>query len=305
MHNCDSLDPLVTPFVDGELPDRDRRAVEEHLRVCPPCHSRVTAERAVHDLLRARRSTLCRTEAPDALHLRCAELVQASRDEQANAETAETRTSQRLQNFQNRELANPNWRQNENQNLQNLQNPNLGTPNLRTRTPNPELRTPYAPWSAFALAASLVAVVGGAFYVATDNTRVMAAQLVADHEKCFAMNSALGTHQSASIVEQSMGAAFDWPVHLPDEPVRAGLELVGARLCMYGQGKIAHIMYRHQGKPVSVFMLPKTMRAQEFVEVLGKEAAIWCANNRTFVVVAGEPRRNVEQIASFMQASLH
>src|SRR6185295_361613 len=119
MHNCDSLDPLVTPFVDGELPDRDRRAVEEHLRVCPPCHSRVTAERAVHDLLRARRSTLCRTESPD---------------EQANAETAETRTSQRLQNFQNRELANPNWRQNENQNLQNLQNPNLGTPNLRTRT---------------------------------------------------------------------------------------------------------------------------------------------------------------------------
>ena len=302
MHNCDSLDPLVTPFVDGELPDRDRRAVEDHLRVCPPCHSRVTAERAVHDLLRARRSTLCRTEAPDALHLRCAELVQASRDEQATAEHAESRP---LQNFQNRELANPNWRQNQNLQNQNLQNPNLRTPNLRTRTPNPELRTPYATWSAFALAASLVAVVGGAFYVATDNTRVMAAQLVADHEKCFAMNSALGTHQSASIVEQSMGAAFDWPVHLPDEPVRAGLELVGARLCMYGQGKIAHIMYRHQGKPVSVFMLPKTMRAQEFVEVLGKEAAIWCANNRTFVVVAGEPRRNVEQIASFMQASLH
>jgi anti-sigma factor RsiW len=307
MHNCDSLDPLVTPFVDGELPDRDRRAVEEHLRVCPPCHSRVVAERAVHDLLRARRSTFCRTEAPDALHLRCAELIHASRDGKAtaaNTEHAETGNSQTRQNFQNVQYL-------ERQN-QNLWNPNLPTPDPRTsnpRTPNAELRTPNASLSSrfapLALAASLVAVVGGAFYVATDNTRVMAAQLVADHEKCFAMNSALGTHQSASIVEQSMGAAFDWPVHLPDEPVRAGLELVGARLCMYGQGKIAHIMYRHQGQPVSVFMLPKTMRAQEFIEVLGKEAAIWCANNRTFVVVAGEPRRNVEQIASFMQASLH
>ncbi|HMF92806.1 MAG TPA: hypothetical protein VKE96_00865 [Vicinamibacterales bacterium] len=157
------------------------------------------------------------------------------------------------------------------------------------------------------MAASLVIVVGGAFvYQATDkSSRLMAAELVADHTKCFALNSALGTFQPASVVEQNMGAAFNWDFHLPKEPVHEGLELVGARLCMYGKGKIAHIMYRHQGNPVSVFMLPKTMRTEEFVEVLGHEAAIWCANNRTFVVVAGEPRRNVEQIASFMQASLH
>src|SRR5262249_6160241 len=119
------------------------------------------------------------------------------------------------------------------------------------------------------------------------------------------MNGTLGMYRPAAAVEQNLSAAFDWPIHLPDHPLTAGLELVGARLCMYGQGKIAHIMYRHQGKPLSVFMLPKTMRAQDFVEVLGHEAAIWCANNRTFVVVAREPRRDVEQVASFVQASLH
>ncbi|HKB13957.1 MAG TPA: hypothetical protein VKD69_25005 [Vicinamibacterales bacterium] len=157
----------------------------------------------------------------------------------------------------------------------------------------------------FALAASLVIVVGGAFYVVSGNPNVMAAELVADHEKCFAMNGTFGMYRPAAAVEQNLSAAFDWPIHLPDHPLTAGLELVGARLCMYGQGKIAHIMYRHQGKPLSVFMLPKTMRAQDFVEVLGHEAAIWCANNRTFVVVAREPRRDVEQVASFVQASLH
>src|SRR3954465_5912385 len=78
MHNCDSLDPLVTPFVDGALPDVDRRAVEDHLRVCAPCHSRVTAERAVHELVRARRAGVPRTEAPDARLPRCAELVHRS-----------------------------------------------------------------------------------------------------------------------------------------------------------------------------------------------------------------------------------
>jgi anti-sigma factor RsiW len=290
MHNCDSLDPLVTPFVDGELPDPDRRAVEDHLRLCPPCHSRVAAERAVHDLLRARRGTLCRTEAPDALHLRCAELVhrQASTPHGGVAGKATA---------ENAEIAEPRTFQNQ-------------TPGTRTPLPDPRPPTAAAFASRFApvaLAASLVVVVGGAFvYQATDKSaRVMAAELVADHAKCFAMNSALGTLQPPSVVEQSMGSAFNWSFHLPDEPVRAGLELVGARLCMYGKGKVAHIMYRHHGNPVSVFMLPKTMRTEEFVEVLGHEAAIWCANNRTFVVVAGEPRRNVEQIASFMQASLH
>jgi anti-sigma factor RsiW len=283
MHNCDSLDPLVTPFVDGALPDGDRRTVEEHLRVCPPCHSRVTAERAVHELLHARRATLCRTVAPDALHLRCAEAAKAAKG--ADAGTAKG--------------------------AENGRTPNLGTrtPNLGTRTPNAERRTPnpfFGRLGPAALAASLVVVVGGAFvYQATDKSaRVMAAELVADHAKCFAMNGALGTHQAASLVEASMASSFDWQMHLPDAS-RAGLELVGARQCLYGEGRIAHIMYRHQGRPLSLFMLPAAVRTQEIVEVLGHEAAIWCANNRTFVLVSGEPRREVEQIASYVQASLH
>jgi anti-sigma factor RsiW len=292
MHNCHSLDSLVTPFVDDELPDADRRAVEDHLRVCAPCHSRVAAERAVHDLLRARRAGLCRTEAPDALHLRCAALVEKSASAQRNdvirtaTAAGAPATDRRAPGPLNRLPP-----------LPRAQNPQPGTPNSIA------LSRRLAP---VALAASLVVVVGGAFvYQATDKSaRVMAAELVADHTKCFALNSALATHQAAWMVEQSMAASFDWRVHLPDEPSREGLELVGARPCLYGEGRIAHIMYRHDGHPVSLFMLPKTVRAQELVEVLGHEAKIWCANNRTFVLVAREPRRDVERIASFVQASL-
>src|SRR5436190_20570507 len=80
MLNCHSLDPLVTPFVDGALADAERRAVEDHLRLCPPCHSRVAAERAVHDLLRARKATLVNERAPDALHVRCASLAARTAD---------------------------------------------------------------------------------------------------------------------------------------------------------------------------------------------------------------------------------
>jgi anti-sigma factor RsiW len=256
---CNRIDTLVTPFVDGELPDPDRRAVEDHLRICPPCHSRVAAEREVHALIRARVPALQKADAPDALHARCwamARLKPAGDHAATNATAPPVALPKRL--------------------------------------------APYA------LAASLVLVVGGAFvYQATDKSaRVMAAELTADHLKCFAMNRAFGMHAGAAAIESSMADVFDWRMHLPSDPGKADLELVGSRECLYGEGEIAHIMYRHQGHPVSLFMLPKSARKEELIEVLGHEAKVWCANGRTFVLVSREPRANVERMASFVQASL-
>jgi len=257
--SCQKIDPLVTPFIDGELPDPDRRAVEEHLRACPPCHSRVVAEREVHTLIREKVPALCKAEAHDALHAKCWEIARLT-----------PRTD-----------ASP-----------------------RAVSPPPALPRRLAP---YALAASLVFVVGGAFvYQATDkSSRVLAAELTADHVKCFAMNGLFGKHQGVDAVESSMAANFGWRMHLPADPARAGLELVGSRQCLYGEGEIAHIMYRHDGHPVSLFMLPKSARTEELVGVLGHEAKIWCEGNRTFVLVAREPRAAVERMASFVQASLH
>jgi anti-sigma factor RsiW len=257
--SCRKIDPLVTPFIDGELPDPDRRDVEEHLSACPPCHSRIVAEREVHELIRARVPAIKKTEAPDSLHAKCWEIARLK----PQPSDAAPRTT------------------------------------LAPVVPSSRL-APYA------LAASLVLVVGGAFvYQATDkSTRVLAAELTADHVKCFALNRALGTHDAAEAVASSMSSGFDWRVHLPDDPAKAGMELVGSRPCLYGEGKIAHIMYRHEGHPVSLFMLPNSARAEEFVEVLGHEAKIWCVGNRTFVLVAREPRADVERMASFVQASL-
>src|SRR5262249_11724868 len=142
------------------------------------------------------------------------------------------------------------------------------------------------------------------YQLTEQSSRVMAAELTADHWKCFAMNRLLGTQQPPASVERAMESGFGWDVHLPDAAARAGLELVGARPCMYGEGKVAHTMYRHEGRPVSLFMLPNAVRRREIVHVLGHEAAIWCVGNRTFVLVANEPAPEVERIASFVQASL-
>jgi anti-sigma factor RsiW len=278
MLNCEAIDPLVTPYVDGQLAAGDRVAVDEHLCACPPCHSRVAAERAVHELIAARKTALTARCAPHSLHQRCATVARGLTAASAASES--------------RSIA-----------PRGFGHGATVPSTIPHRRPPIPLRSRLAP---FAAAASLVVIVGGAFVyqLTQSSSRVMAAELAADHVKCFALNGLLHTHDDAPTVESSMLAGFGWQMHLPSQAAQVGLELVGSRPCLYGEGKIAHIMYRHNGEPVSLFMLPRTARAQEFVQVMGHHAAIWCANNRTFVLLAHEPKAEVERIAAIVQASL-
>src|SRR5437763_1849765 len=205
MSDCRSIDPLITPYVDGDIDPPERIRVDTHVRACPPCHSRVTAERAVRELMRARRGEIAASRAPDSLRTRCTALRGA-------VPAGATR-----------------WR-------------------ARVRP--------------LAIAAGVILAAGGVFvYEATDrSTRVLAAELTADHVKCFGVvNSLVGTNANAAAVEQVMSDVFGWEMHVP-EPAGEGLQLVGARPCLYGKGKAAHLMYRHHGHPLSVFMLPQLNR---------------------------------------------
>jgi len=135
-------------------------------------------------------------------------------------------------------------------------------------------------------------LVGTTFvYQLTDrSTRVLAAELTADHVKCFGvMNTLLGTSADRVTIENAMLSTFGWQMHVPEALGGSGLELVGARPCLYAKGKMAHLMYRHNGHPVSVFMIPNMTRPEnpgtpgipgikdEVVDVMGHEATVWSA----------------------------
>jgi anti-sigma factor RsiW len=273
MSDCTSLDQLVTPYIDDDLPVEQRQFVERHLRVCPPCYTRVSAERAVRDLIVERKPDLGRECASPMLRARCERHGTAQR---AAAEAVA---------------------------LTGAGNAGMGAKPRAGIAPASRLRSRLAP---LALAATLVLIVGGAFtYEATAlSNRVMAAELTADHVKCFAMNGMLGTHDAPAAVEQSMMSGFGWHLSAVERFEEAGLSLVGSRPCLYGGGKVAHMMFHHDGRPVSVFMLPGTVRAEEVVDVMGHEAAIWSAGGRTFVMIARAPRFEAEQMASMVQAAL-
>jgi len=262
MSSCASIEPLLTPYVDNELGPVECRALERHLGQCPPCRSRVEAERSIRSLLQERRQTLRQVCAPGALRARCASLSRKS-------------TTERPQ-------------------------PTGWAGRLFSLTPFTSRLAPLT------VAATLVLLVGGAFvYRITDSSpTVMAAELTADHVKCFVMNAVLRTKDSPAAVESSLASGFDWNVRLPAEINREGLELVGSRPCLYGEGKVAHIMFRHNGRPVSLFMLPRSQRPDQLVKVLGHEAAIWSISDRTFVLVAREGRSEVERMAAFIHAAI-
>ncbi|PWT85144.1 MAG: hypothetical protein C5B57_03530 [Blastocatellia bacterium] len=188
-------------------------------------------------------------------------------------------------------------------------------PALRTRcaalarSGSPAELTP-AIWRArlvpLALAASLVVIVAGAFIyeLTARSTVVLAAELTGDHLKCFRIiNSIVGAQREPARIEGSMASRFDWPMQLPEHAESAGLELVGARPCLYGEGFLAHIMYMHHGHPVSIFMLPGSARATDRVEVMGHRAAIWSVGGRTFVLISDEPQSEVEQMTSFVHSA--
>jgi anti-sigma factor RsiW len=278
--SCASIDSLVTPFIDGELNPVDRQLIEQHLSRCGACRSRVAAEQSVHELMQERKTALCHGHAPAILRSRCAA---AARFSTAGTKPASASSG----NADSAAVGNA------------VGNAIVGK---RVRFG----RRAWAWMAPLSAAASLVVIVGGAFlYQATaESSHLLAAELAADHMKCFAMNAVLGTHQSAETVQSSMAAGFGWNMRLPAGAEREGLELVGSRPCLYGEGKIAHIMYRHNGEPLSLFMLPRTVRPEQLVETLGHECAIWSSQDRTFVLVSRESRADVEKLAQYVDVAM-
>src|SRR5437588_7085958 len=68
MPSCREIDPLLAPYIDGEIALADKAVVAAHLTACPPCRQRAEAETAARETLRSRMSRPC---APEQLRKRC------------------------------------------------------------------------------------------------------------------------------------------------------------------------------------------------------------------------------------------
>jgi anti-sigma factor RsiW len=165
-------------------------------------------------------------------------------------------------------------------------------------------RMPRSRLASFSMAAALTIVLGGVLlYSLTGlSPTVLAAQLTLDHVKCFAFDSQ-STPVDVDAGEQQYARDYGQQVQLPRADV-AGLRLMGIRRCYCGEGAAAHAMYRLNGQPVSLYVIPDARRDRTTTDVFGHDAVIWSRQNATYVLVSREPRATLEALAAAMDATL-
>jgi anti-sigma factor RsiW len=153
-----------------------------------------------------------------------------------------------------------------------------------------------------AVAASLV--LGGGLWltavVTRQSTTVLAAQLAADHVKCFL------TNRDSRVLDPQPVAAFlreryDFHATVPASDASLGLRLVGARRCLSGEGTNAHLLYTWRGQPVSLYMLPGGAHAHGSHDVLGQATEMWAGHNGTYVLVLPESETSPAPLVAYMR----
>jgi anti-sigma factor RsiW len=148
------------------------------------------------------------------------------------------------------------------------------------------------------LAAALILVGGGVLMYGLTrlSPTVLAAQLMLDHVKCFAVSGAAAPIDAAA-GEQQFERDHGWTVRLPRVSV-AGLQLVGVRQCFCAQGgATAHVMYRLAGRPVSLYILPDVSRSSASADVFGHDALVWSRGGNTYVLLGTEPDATMRKLA--------
>ena len=135
------------------------------------------------------------------------------------------------------------------------------------------------------------------FSVATRRSdALLAAQLTADHVKCFEV-FVPNTNAAASEVEEELESKYGWDIHVPPSSDAAGITLLGGRRCLYADGSMPHVMYKAAGSAehVSLFRLDDVTRKPGDVTTLGHHCRIWSRGGHTYVLVL--PKETSPEIA--------
>lgn len=254
MAKCREVEPLFTPYVDGEAGPEERATLDAHLTKCPPCRSRVAGERTAREVLKSRRGELG-APAPPPLRARCAaSAAAASRGALGGGSVASVIRHHR--------------------------------------------------WVPLSLAATLVLAVGWVFLFGINNkVEALAAQLAMDHVKCFRLPMPR-VPPDAAAASREWSASQGWALAVPSSAPSEQLELLGVRRCLSSEGRVAHVMYRWRGAPVSVFVLNHAVKeraAEEIIPKLGEQTVIWTAAGRTYAVVGRGSPSDLQHLAAYVR----
>ena len=166
------------------------------------------------------------------------------------------------------------------------------------------------PWVPLSIAATLVIAIAAALIIGVnDKVEAITAQLALDHVKCFQFAPERLKHTDAATAAHDWTAKQGWAIEVPASSSSEGLELLGVRRCAMSSGRVAHVMYLWHGQPLSMFVVPRTIRGiperQEFVEKFGHEAVIWTGKDRTYVLLARARPTELAPVVGYVRQTVH
>ncbi len=161
-------------------------------------------------------------------------------------------------------------------------------------------------WVPLSVAATLVLAIAGVFLFSPNNrVEALATQLTLDHMTCFQFAPERLQHSDPATAEHEWLAKQRWGIQVPASSAADQLELLGVRRCGMGNGRVAHILYRWRGKPLSVFVVPRTIPGtlpQEAIDTFGHEAIMWTDRDRTYVILARARPSELAPVVRYMKA---
>jgi hypothetical protein len=122
---------------------------------------------------------------------------------------------------------------------------------------------------------------------------------------CFQFAPERLQHVDAAAAEHAWVAKQQWGIHVPQSSPANQLELLGVRRCGMGSSRVAHILYKWRGQPLSVFIVPRTVagtRPEEPVDRFGHEAVLWSDHDRTYVVLARAQPSDLQPVVQYVKA---
>ncbi len=168
-----------------------------------------------------------------------------------------------------------------------------------SRPPQVE-RTERRRWLAPGLAAAAVVVLAVALrgFVAS-SPGLLVAELALDHLKCFALFEPHGGPADPQTVAAELTLRYGWRLAIPGSLARERLTLLGARRCFSSDGSVAHVLYRHGGRALSLFVVPATARPPSQVTLAGYAARIWSDRHATYVLLGRESEPEMRTVAAY------
>lgn len=296
--DCKDLESLVTPYVDGEVTPAQCAAIEAHLAECPECQRCADAESKGRAVVRRCRDTL-RAPAPASLHAKCRKLAAehsgasaplgSSADHDAQEQVA---ASQGLPSHGGLPFDSSEFRPS-------------GVPSGVTVAG--AARSDWRWWAPVSLAATLMLAIAGVlvFGLVSGRGTALAAQLAEDHLRCLravSRRAPADSEQMAKRWQTNRG----WFVKVPASSQRDDMEFIALRRCFHGdRQELAHALYRHKGRIVSLFIFPDDDRRRRAnLEIMGQRELIWSQGGRSYAIVADGDAADVYALKAFFSRTL-